>query len=474
MSGDPEPAAVEEPATEPADGERRTDRSRSLGPFGLLEGATLLSATGNGVALVVLPWLVLERTGDASAAGIVAGATAVPLLASSLFSGTIVDMVGRRRTAIGSDVLSCVSAASIPIADHLLGLDLGLIIVLAVIGAVFDPAGVTARETMLPAAAARAGWSLDRANSVHEANWGVAFLVGPGVGGVLIAVIGAVSTLWVTAVGFALSAVLLAFIRLDGAGRPVDHHRPTGLWRTTREGFSFVWNDRLLRAVTLVSAVLVSAYMPTEGVILPVFFEAQDEPGRLGLLLVSISAGGVLGALGYGFLGSRLRRSTVFRGALVTAGLIVLAMSFLPAYGVLVVLGFALGLVYGPVGPLLNYAMQTRTPERLRGRVMGIVSSTEYAAGPVGFVLVGFLIEGFGLRPAFIGLAVVVLGAGLAAVVIPAIGSFDDDIDAGVVGGPGAPSGPGSRVDAHVDVALGVPPVALPIAPREGMDRQLE
>lgn len=400
---------------------------RHAGPFVLLEAATILSGAGNGIALVVLPWLVLERTGNAGAAGLVAAATAVPLLASSLFSGTIVDTVGRRRTALGSDVLSGLSAAAIPLADLFIGLNLGLIIALAVIGAVFDPAGVTARETLLPAAAHRAGWSLDRANGVHEAIWGVAFLIGPGVGGVLIAWIGAAATLWATAGGFALSAVCVAFIELPGAGRPEHHARPEGMWRGTREGLAFVWNDPLLRAVTLVSAVLVSAYMPIEGVLMPVFFEAQDQPGRLGFWLVAMSAGGILGALGYGFLGRRLRRSVVFRLALLLSALAILAMAVLPPYPALVAFGFSLGLFYGPINPLLNFAMQTRAPESLRGRVMGIVSSTEYAAGPVGFLAVGLLVEGYGVRTTFIGLAVIVLAVAVVALGLGSLSGFDHE-----------------------------------------------
>jgi len=79
----------------------------------LLESATLLSGTGtgtgNGVATVALPWLILERTGSATAAGLVAAGTTLPLLLSSLFSGTVVDLVGlvgRRRVSLVSDLLS--------------------------------------------------------------------------------------------------------------------------------------------------------------------------------------------------------------------------------------------------------------------------------------------------------------------------------------------------------------------------------
>ncbi len=98
-----------------------------------------------------------------------AAATTLPLLVSSLFSGTLVDRFGRRRMAIVSDVLSAIAVALIPIVDMTVGLTIPSLVLLAILGAVFDPTGLTARETMLPAAATAAGWPLDRANDIHEA-----------------------------------------------------------------------------------------------------------------------------------------------------------------------------------------------------------------------------------------------------------------------------------------------------------------
>ncbi|MFG3710728.1 MFS transporter [Micromonospora sp. NPDC047730] len=393
-------------------------------PLLLVEAATLLSGIGNGVSTVALPWLVLERTGSATAAGLVAAATALPLLLSSLVSGTVVDLLGRRRTALVSDALSAVSVAAIPVVDALLGLNVGWIVALAALGAVFDPAGLTARETLLPAAAQAAGWRIERANGVHEAVWGLAFLIGPGVGGVLIAAIGPGSTLWVTAAGFALAVALVAAVRLPGAGRP--ERPPAGLWHGTAEGLRFVWRDRLLRTIALITMVLVALYLPVEGVLLPAWFVAQGEPARLGAILMAMSAGSVVGALASGTAGRRIRRRTLMVVALVVTGAALVGLAALPPYPAM--LGFAavIGLAYGPVNPLANYAMQTRTPERLRGRVVGVMTSFTYAAGPAGYLLAGPLVEWLGLRPAFLLLAGGLLVAALVAAPLPVLRDLDE------------------------------------------------
>ncbi|MDH4353035.1 MAG: MFS transporter, partial [Actinomycetota bacterium] len=286
-------------------------RRRHLSPFLALEGATLLSALGNGVAMVAMPWLVLELTGDAAAAGLVAGVTALPMLLSSLFSGTLVDRFGRRRTSVVSDLLSAVSAAGIPLVAITGDLTFGWVLGLAVLGSVFDPAGVTARESMLPDVAAAAKLPVRRVNGIHEAVWGLAYLIGPAVGGLLIAFVGAVEALWLMSAGFFASSALLALVRVPGAGRPRAADRPA-LWAGTVEGLRFVWHDPVLRSVTMLSTAFVAIAYPILGVVLPYVFEQVDQPQRLGVLLMAFSLGSIVGALGYSGIGHRLPQRASF------------------------------------------------------------------------------------------------------------------------------------------------------------------
>ncbi|MFD4369668.1 MFS transporter [Rhodococcus sp. NPDC058521] len=406
------------------------DTAQRRGPLLLLNLATLLSASGNGIVIVALPWLVLELTGRASDAAIVAGATTLPLLLSSLFSGTFVDLFGRRRTSMVSDTLSAVSAASIPIVAATTGLTVTTIALLAALGSFFDPAGISARESMLPAATRAAGWTLDRTNSVYEANYNVAYLVGPGVGGVLIAAVGAPNALWVTAVCFVLSIAAVAFIRLEHAGRPTPENRPASIWHGTLEGLRFVWNDRLLRTIALVDMVLVALYMPVESVIFPVYFTDLGKPAQLGSVLMALSIGGIAGALAYGPAAPYLSRRKVLIAAAVVLGFAMVAMAFLPPLWVILLLAALQGFVFGPVGPIVNYAMQTRSPEHMRGRVVGVMTSTAYAAGPLGFVFAGPMLDRLGIQPTFFALAIPVVALGLVCLGFSSLRGLDPETDA--------------------------------------------
>ncbi|PTR22863.1 H+ antiporter protein [Rhodococcus sp. OK519] len=401
--------------------------SRSLAPLILLNVATLLSATGNGIVIVALPWLVLEQTGRATDAAIVAGAATLPLLLASLFSGTVVDRFGRRPTSLVSDALSALSVAAIPVVAGTVGLSVPILAALAALGATFDPAGISARESMLPAATKAAGWRLDRVNSLYEANYNVAYLIGPGVGGVLIALIGPESTLWVTAICFVLSLVTIAFLRLENAGRPDHATRPASMWTGTLEGLKFVWRDRLLRTLALVDMVIVALYMPIESVLFPKYFTDRGEPAQLGWVLMAMSIGGLVGALSYGALAPYLKRRNLMLVAVTGLGLAMIGMAFLPPLWVLLGLSVVIGLVYGPVGPIANWAMQTRSPEHMRGRVVGVMTSTAYAAGPLGYLLAGPLIDQLGIRTTFFVLAIPVVAVAAVCFSLPVLRELDAD-----------------------------------------------
>ena len=213
--------------------------SNSRGPAFLILFATLMATAGTGISIIAFPWLALQHRDSAKDASIVAAAMTLPLVLSTLVAGTAVDFFGRRRISLVSDSLSGTAVAAVPLTAWYFGADainLVELAVLAFLAAGFDPAGTTARQSMLPEAAARAGWSLDRTNSTYEAILNLAYVVGPGIGGLMIATLGGINTMWVTAGLFGLSFLAIGLMRLEGTGKPQHATRPGGLVSGVAEG----------------------------------------------------------------------------------------------------------------------------------------------------------------------------------------------------------------------------------------------
>lgn len=391
--------------------------------------AALMAGSGNGISIVAFPWLVLQRTGSALDASIVAIAGTLPLLAATLIAGAAVDFLGRRRVSMISDTLSAVSVVAVPLLALAFGADslnVAVLAGLAALGALFDPAGMTARETMLPEAASRAGWTLDHANGVYEAVFNLSYIVGPGIGGLLIATLGGVNTMWVTAAAFGVSICAIAILRLEGAGTPDPAVRAGGVWAGIVEGLRFVWNNRVLRTLAFVDLTATGLYMPMESVLFPKYFTDRNEPAQLGWVLMALSIGGLIGALGYAVMAKYLSRRTVMLVAVLTLGLAMTAIALLPPLPLILVLCGIVGFVYGPIQPIYNYVMQTRAPAHLRGRVVGVMGSLAYAAGPLGLIVAGPLADGAGLHATFFALSLPMLLLGAIAIFLPALRELDE------------------------------------------------
>lgn len=398
------------------------------GPLLLILFAALTAGAGNGISLVAFPWLVLQRNGSALEASIVAMAATLPLLVATLIAGAAVDYLGRRLVSMLSDALSALSVAAVPVLALTFGVDsvnVAVLATLAALGAFFDPAGMTARETMLPEAATRAGWTLDRANSFYEAVFNLAYIVGPGIGGLLIATLGGINTMWATACAFGLSIVAIAVLRLEGTGRPDRTALPERVWTGIVEGLRFVWHNKVLRTLAFVDLAATGLYMPMESVLFPKYFTDRDEPAQLGWVLMALSVGGLVGALGYAVSSKYLSRRVTMLAAVLTLGVAMTVIAFLPPLPLILGLSAIVGLVYGPIQPIYNYVMQTRAPQHLRGRVVGVMGSLAYAAGPVGLIVAGPLADSAGLHVTFLALSVPMLLLGIVAIFLPALRELD-------------------------------------------------
>jgi MFS family permease len=115
--------------------------------------------------------------------------------------------------------------------------------------------------------------------------------------------------------------------------------------------------------------------------------------------------------------------------AVLVLGVAMTVIAFLPPLPVILVLCAIVGLVYGPMAPIYNYVMQTRAPSHLRGRVVGVMGSLAYAAGPLGLVVAGPLADANGLHVTFLALSLPMLLLGVVAIFLPALRHLDRSPD---------------------------------------------
>src|SRR5262249_32381951 len=190
-------------------------------------------------------------------------------------------------------------------------------------------------------------------------------------------------------------------------------------------GSSLLGQNRVLRTLPIVALAAPGLYMPMESVLFPKYFTDRNEPAQLGWVLMALSVGGLVGALGYAVLSKYTRRRSVMLTALLTLGVAMTIIAFLPPLPVILVLCAIVGLVYGPIAPIYNYVMQANATQHVRGGVVGVMGSLAYAAGALGLILAGPLADAAGLHAAFLALSLPMLVLGLVAIFLPALRELD-------------------------------------------------
>ena len=389
---------------------------KSRAAFPLLQLANVVSGVSNGVVMITVPWIVLEKTGSAGRAGLLAALVSIPGIVVSPIVGGLIDRLGRRLVSVVSDVMSLVSVLLFVLVNAVGDLTYWWIVAIAILGAVFDPAGYTARKSLIPNAATASGVSVDAANGRHEGLFAIGWMVGPAIGAACIEWSGPMASFIVTAVFFAIAAVAVSNMKVnDEHGKSVAHeddgHEP--FFSSLRGGFRVIVGDRALLGLTITFVILSGLYMPIDTVIFPAHFESIDDPSGLGLLLASLALGMVIGSFSFGRLSARFTSSQMLRTIVVVSTCSLFPMVALPSKWVFGILGLISGLSWGPFNPLWNTVVQKRVEPNLQGRVYGIQMSVLSAAPPLGQLIVGASVDGFGLQPTFLVVMIVFVVAAI-------------------------------------------------------------
>jgi MFS family permease len=383
---------------------------RKSTPVILHQVSNFASGLGNSIVMITIPWLILEETGSPAFAGLVAAISAIPGLIISPIGGWLVDHVGRRAVSVGADLLSSLAVLAFPIVALTYGLSSLSILLIAVVGAIFDPAGYTARKTLLADVAKASEIELDRLNGIHDGFMGISWILGPAVGAGLISTVGAINSFWVSAGLFVIAALAIVFLRVGNLGKDARDLAELNGEVTNKSfkiGFQVLWNDKLLRTITLSVLILAAVYLPTETVVLPTYFEDLDNPAGLGIVISGLAAGSAIGSFGYGWISKRVSRKNLVRMTLIGTAVSILPMAFLPPLPVLILSGFALGLSWGPFNPLISTLIQQRVPADQQGRVFGVQTAVFYAAPPLGMILAGISVESLGVGTTYLILAAI-------------------------------------------------------------------
>jgi hypothetical protein len=362
--------------------------------FRLLTVGQFASNVGDYCYAVALPWLVLSGHGSTVLLGALLACYGIPRTILIPVGGVLVDKISPRVTMLAADISRCVFVAVFAVlaAHHVVSLAaLGPLAALIGTGeGVFVPASYSVVPSLLDEPLLMSG------NAFYQAGQQTGSLVGPAVGGVLVAAFGSSVALGVDALTFGLSALSLALMRVPPPARAAEPDAAETAAGAPGGVLAFL---RSLPSMQLLLLVVIAANLTFGGlteVALPALAHLRWGASGYGALLVLSAAGAIAGSLGAARGGGLRRPMIVSSSAFIVAAAAMAAVPFLGglpgAAAALLVMGGLLA--FG--NTLLMPSIQTTVPPAMLGRLMGVVMLCSMGIFPLSVAVAGLLVRHIG------------------------------------------------------------------------------
>ncbi len=358
----------------------------------------MISMTGTWMQSIGQAWLVLTITHSAWQLGLVGALQFLPVLLFSIFGGVFADRWPKRR------VLLFTQSAAMCQAFILWGLlatgtvQLWEIYVLAMMLGMTNCLDMPTRQAFVVEMVGRE--DLPNAVALNSSLLNLARIVGPGIGGLIIAISGVTALFLLNGLSFIAVLIGLAMIDIRQLrAQAVKHTKPgeqQKTWQSLREGLNYVRRTPSIRLVILVVG-LISLFGINFNVVLPLF--ATDVlhagPVGFGFLSSAFGLGSLISALwlAWGNVGPNIRRMLI--ATLVFCGLLAI-FAISPSYPLSLVLIATVGAAQIAFTTVANTTLQTVAPDHLRGRVMSVYLLFFAGSIPLGNLLVGWLSSLYG------------------------------------------------------------------------------
>jgi predicted MFS family arabinose efflux permease len=357
--------------------------------------AQLVAQIGSWMQTVAQSWLVLQLTSSPLKLGLIGTLQFGPILLFSIVAGALADRLPKRRLLIVTQsVLGC-QALLLGALVYVGHVEYWHVAVLATGVGLANVLDGPARQSLVAEMVGRS--DVSSAVSLNSACFNAARIVGPSIGGLVIARHGIAPAFAANGVGFAIAIVMMATLRTRGLPQP---RSGAGVAQEILTGIRYVWGTREMR-LALGLCFMVSFCVFNFTVYVPLVVRTVLGLGAegFGFLMASLGVGAVSGALSLGMAGPRPPRPLMFvAAALACSGLLGLSVvrSFWPAMGMLFLTGF-----FGIIAVVAcNTTMQLASTDALRGRVMSIYTLVWGGVFPIGAFLVGAMSERWGVQRA--------------------------------------------------------------------------
>ena len=376
----------------------RTQRPRpwtvfSSGPFRKLWAATMLSLFGDFFSYVAMAWLVLQLTGSSLALGTVLVVQALPRAILMVVGGAVSDRLSARLTMVGSMVLRAIFVAPLAVLVLTGRVQMWEVYTIAAVFGIVDAFFYPARSSILPRVVKDS--ELEPGNAVLNVTSQATVILGPVIGGVIVATLGIGWAFAGDAACFALGVLFVLWMPTASSAAREPAQSGGGLAGQIVAGLRYAWSDIGIRITLIVVAVIDFGANGAIGVGLPTLVHGRWHGGAagFGLLLGAWGVGATLGALGAGVIPPPKRFGLLIIALCLWFGSTVLVVGLLPSILLAAIVMAVSGVGTGVINTYGISWLQRRTDPGMQGRVMSLVMLASMGLTPIAYAVSGAIAE---------------------------------------------------------------------------------
>ncbi len=384
--------------------------------------ATQLARIAQSMVGVALVLFTLQQYASSELAGLVTFAALFPGIAVAPIAGALLDRHGRTRLILLDYTVELVALSLIGVLALAHALPAPLLLLIATIASFTSILSATGLRSLFPIMVPRYLW--ERVNAVDSNGYVVATIIGPPVAAALVAVLGGPTAMIVIGLTFGVAALPLIGVpdpspRIAAGGRLIVE-----AW----QGVVYWWRNRTLRGLSFSVTVLNVAF-GIQTILLPLIVLDVLGAGELAVGLVFALSGvsGMVSAFSFGRLDSRgreWRMLIVPMLAMAPAYALIVpvaggSVSVAVGFGLLALSALILGFLNGPMDIALFTVRQRRTDPAWMGRAFAVSMAANFLGYPIGAAIGGTLAAQSLPGAATLGVALILVGVVLGAVMVP-------------------------------------------------------
>ncbi len=359
--------------------------------YRLYFGGQLISLTGTWLQVVAQGWLVLKLTNSAFLIGLITALSTLPSLLFTLYGGVIVDRFEKKKILIFTQSAAMVLAFILGALTVTHVIQVWQIGVLAFLLGAVNAIDAPARQAFVPEMVNRE--QLASAIALNSAIFNTARVAGPGVAGLLIALVGTGGAFILN--GLSYIAVLLALLAMQVKSTHSGKKSETLV--AIREGFKYSFSHPVIRILIIFTAVS-SVFGWSYTAMMPVIAQNEFHLGAAGLgyLYAATGAGALLATFLIALFSKKVSPPVYIVGGSVLFAVSIILFSFTKSLHLAMPLLFLSGLGLLSQFAMMNTRIQSLVKSEFRGRVMSIYVFMFVGLSPLGSFEAGWVSERFG------------------------------------------------------------------------------